>query len=77
MAKTATKTTTTAMTSLRLPQGLLDRADALIPLLASASASGTHARSDILRLALSRGLELLEAEHGGGKPAPTKPARKR
>jgi predicted DNA-binding protein len=67
-------------TSLRLPQELLDRADALIPLLgkhASAQASGSYVRSDILRLALIRGLESLETEHGGDKPSPPKPARKR
>jgi predicted DNA-binding protein len=57
-------------TSLRLPQELLDRADALIPLLgkhASAQASGELVRSDVLRLALSRGLDALESEHPSAK----------
>jgi hypothetical protein len=67
-------------TSLRLSQELLDRADTLIPRLsglAGAQASGELVRSDVLRIALVRGLESLEAEHGGGKSPPSKTARKR
>jgi hypothetical protein len=57
--------TKSAMTGLRLPQDILDRADALIPALAhlgAGRASGALVRSEVLRLALVRGLDQLEQE---------------
>ena len=54
---------------------LLDRADALVdrlPDLGQAHASGQVVRSDVLRVALLRGLASLEAEVGLAKKA-TKP----
>lgn len=56
-----------ALTSLRLPQNLLDRADRLVsPLRVRGKADGTlqTTRSDVLRLALARGLMELELEYG-------------
>lgn len=53
------------MTTLRLPQEMLDRADALTGALshhAAASSTGELNRSDVLRLALVRGLAELEKE---------------
>jgi predicted DNA-binding protein len=53
------------MTSLRLPQELLDRADSLtakLAHLATLTPSGQLVRSDVLRLALTRGLDALELE---------------
>ncbi len=63
-------------TSIRVQQELLDRADALIPRLgslAASSPSGSLVRSDVLRIAMVRGLEALEQAF----PAPVKLARKR
>lgn len=71
--------TKATMTSLRLSQDLLDRADALIPTLAhlaGSSPSGELARSDVLRLALARGLAELERE-ASPKGAPAKKRRAR
>ena len=54
-----------AMVSLRLPQQMLARADRLAEQLVDLAAlmtSGELARSDVLRLALARGLEQLELE---------------
>ncbi len=63
-----------AMTSLRLPEAWLERADALAPTVAlsryAPTATGELRRSDVLRIALLRGLELLE-----GEAATTKRAR--
>lgn len=56
---------TTATTSLRLPVELLERADALIPVMASWPEVGAHgrvSRSTVIRIALLRGLASLEAE---------------
>jgi hypothetical protein len=68
-------------TSLRLQQVLLDRADALIPAVAalpSSQAQGSIVRSDVLRLALSRGLDELEREYGAASlKSPSKPTKKR
>lgn len=68
-------------TSLRLQQVLLDRADALIPAVAalpSSQAHGSIVRSDVLRLALSRGLDELEREYGSNPPTkPPKVTKKR
>ena len=53
----------------RLPEALVARLDALVPLLADAPELATKAnvtRADALRLCVLRGLEALEAEH---KPA--------
>lgn len=50
----------------RLPEPLVDRIDALVPLLGDAPELATAAnvtRSDALRLCVLRGLEVLEAEH--------------
>jgi predicted DNA-binding protein len=63
-------------TSIRVQPELLDRADALIPYLgklATAAASGELVRSDVLRIALVKGLEDLERKF----LAADKPARKR
>lgn len=52
--------------TVRVPQALVDRLDALVPLLADAPELATAAnvtRSDALRLCVLRGLEVLEAEH--------------
>lgn len=51
----------------RLPEALVARLDALVPLLADEpelATKGTITRSDALRLCVLRGLEVLEAEHG-------------
>jgi hypothetical protein len=53
--------------TLRLPQALLDRADQLIDRLSrdeEAVLLGRVSRSIVLRLALLRGLEQLEGQHG-------------
>lgn len=67
--------------TLRLPQSLLDRADALLERLAreeEAVLLGRVSRSIVLRLAVLRGLESLEAEHGMPKaPSPPKKAPSR
>lgn len=67
-------------TSIRVQPELLERADALIPhlgKLAIAAASGELVRSDVLRIALIRGLEALEREHPLPASSPRKTARKR
>ncbi len=54
-------------TSLRLPQNLLDRADRLVsPIDKSGERDGAlqTTRSDVLRIALARGLMELEYEYG-------------
>jgi hypothetical protein len=57
-------------TALRVPSDTLNRADKLIPFVDKAAREcdigglvGQVRRSNILRLALIRGLEVLEAEH--------------
>lgn len=55
-------------TSVRLPEEVLERLDALAARLAEdptirALAGGTLSRSAVLRIAVTRGLEVLEAEH--------------
>lgn len=55
----------TVTTSLRLPVELLDRADALVPFVATWPELGAHgkvSRSTVIRVALMRGLAALEAE---------------
>lgn len=68
-------------TSIRLSQEILDRADALttrLTSLARAAASGELVRSDVLRMAIVRGLDLLELEHGSDpQHTPRKPTKKR
>jgi hypothetical protein len=67
-------------TSLRLARELLDRADALVPHLGAhgqALASGQVVRSDVLRIALVRGLESLEAEAARAGNAKKANARRR
>lgn len=57
----------TVITTLRLPQSLVDRADALIDELAEGEEAllvGRVSRSIVLRLAVLRGLEQLEAQVG-------------
>jgi hypothetical protein len=67
--------------TLRLPQALLDRADQLIDRLSrdeEAVLLGRVSRSIVLRLALLRGLEQLEGQHGvapAASPAPKKAAK--
>lgn len=54
--------------NVRLPDAALERAVALVPKVAVSSelaAAGCVTRSDVLRLAVLRGLEQLEAEYGG------------
>lgn len=56
--------------TVRVPQALVDRLDALVPLLGDAPELATAAnvtRSDALRLCVLRGLEALEAEHNAPK----------
>lgn len=60
---------TQAPLTVRVPQALVDRIDALVPLLGDEPELATKAnvtRADALRLCVLRGLEALEAEH---KPA--------
>ena len=74
-----------SIVTLRLPQTLIDRADALIESLAreeEAVLLGRVSRSIVLRLAVLRGLEQLEAQQkqrsSAAKPAkPTKAGRAR
>jgi hypothetical protein len=55
--------------SLRLDTALLDRAAALAPHLDAPTLGGTTpTRSTVLRLALVRGLEVMEAEYKTAKP---------
>ena len=57
---------TQAPLTVRVPQALVDRLDALVPLLADAPELATAAnvtRADALRLCVLRGLEALEAKH--------------
>lgn len=69
------------ITTLRLPQDLLDRADELIPTVAripEMAAGGEVLRSDVLRLALARGLAALETQATSNPPqARTRRSRKR
>lgn len=61
---------TQAPLTVRVPQALVDRIDALVPLLADAPELATAAnvtRADALRLCVLRGLEVLEAEHKAPK----------
>ena len=64
--------------SIRLPSDVVDRAEALVPALSRlpAHAAFRVERATVLKLALMRGLELLEREHGPGG-APVAEARKR
>lgn len=56
--------------SIRAPEDLVERAEALRPVLsrtdlgAVGTAGGHVSRGAVLRLALARGLDVLEAEHG-------------
>jgi hypothetical protein len=64
--------------TLRLPKALLVRADALIPLLQENErllVVGNLSRSVVLRLAVIRGLEALEAEAPEAPPRPRVKAR--
>ena len=61
---------TQAPLTVRVPQALVDRIDALVPLLGDAPELATAAnvtRSDALRLCVLRGLEVLEAAHKAPK----------
>lgn len=64
--------------SVRLPTETVDRCDALVPVLAElpALAGFRVERASVLRLAIARGLQALEQEHGVTPPA-RKPPRKR
>lgn len=59
----------TPLTALRLPDALLARVDALIPILERTpeGAAAGVSRSYVMRLALARGLDALEADHGTPK----------
>jgi len=67
--------------SVRLPFDTVDRCDALVPVLAElpALAGFRVERASVLRLAIARGLHVLEQEHGITPPSskPRKPSRKR
>lgn len=65
-----TKTENTEQLVVRVPKALRDRLEALIPHLAQPGVSITM--TDVVRAALMRGVDALEASH-----APSKPARKR
>ena len=64
--------------SVRLPTETVDRCDALVPVLAElpALAGFRVERASVLRLAIARGLHVLEQEHNVTPPA-RKPTRKR
>jgi len=72
----------TVLVTLRLPQSLVDRADALTDALArdeEALLLGRVSRSIVLRLALLRGLEVLESQVAGraaGRASNKKPTTK-
>jgi hypothetical protein len=75
-----------SVVTLRLPQSMIDRADALLDRLArdeEAVLLGRVSRSIVLRLAVLRGLEQLEAEHAtspaarGVKNSPARSSRSR
>lgn len=57
------------ITTLRLPRGLLERADALAESMPAdaGSTSGKLVRSQVLRKALELGLEALEGQHAKPK----------
>ena len=58
--------------NIRLPQAIIDRLDALVPQAGRAAELATMTRitrSDVLRLALLRGLAALELELVDGEPA--------
>ncbi len=60
--------------TLRIPEGMLERLDALVPVIASAPELATVAtvkRSDVIRVCLLRGLAVLESEY------PAKPKAKK
>ena len=66
------------ITTLRLPQSLIDRADALIERLAEdeeALLLGRVSRSIVLRLAVLRGLEQLERQTAAKQPKQPKKSR--
>ena len=73
----------TTIITVRLPQSFVDRADALIANLAKEEESlllGRVSRSIVLRLAVLRGLETLEAQvarRSDARVAPPKSPRKR
>ena len=54
----------TSQVALRLPEAWLDRCDALAPALSIPGITAT--RTDVLRAAIARGLEELEADAKGG-----------
>jgi len=58
-----------ALTSMRIPESLLTRADALVPRLEAVREPGlaSVSRHQVLVRALARGLDVLEREHGGGR----------
>ena len=58
------------LTSIRISQAALSASDSLVPYVCELHA-GSAKRSDVLRLAISRGLELLENEqkNAGGSNA--------
>jgi predicted DNA-binding protein len=65
--------------SVRLPTETVDRADALVPVLAElpALAGFRVERASVLRLAIAHGLRVLEQEHGVTPPPARKPRKRR
>jgi hypothetical protein len=69
-----------SIVTLRLPKSLLQRADALIPKLRDKSdifVVGRLSRSVVLRLAVLRGLETMEAANAAPAPKASAPAAKK
>lgn len=58
--------------ALRLPDEWLKRADALVEFLLESRPGMSVTRSDVLRIALARGLDALEAERDGNRQSPKK-----
>jgi hypothetical protein len=68
-----------AALSMRLPNELLERVDALVPVLQRQAEFSVWkiSRPQVVRIALSFGLEHLEAKYGEGPPDCKKPPNKR
>ena len=67
--------------ALRVPESILERADALIHHLGSdptiAALGREVTRSDVLRMAIQRGLAVIETEAGNGKNTEVRKAKRR
>lgn len=63
----------TVLTPLRLPAELIDKAEALLPLVAAdpaVTAVGRVTRSSVLRMALANGLKAMEWKYAPPPPPP-------